>query len=118
MSALKAADDIALLYVTFPNQEDAARISRAAVEQKLAACANVFAAHQSIYLWNDQIEAASETAVLLKTTHEKSEALNAFIQLQHSYELPCVAVFSPEKLNSDFEEWIKKAVAGPTPSQP
>lgn len=118
MSGLKDADDIAFVYVTFPNQEEASRISKAAVEQRLAACANVFAPHQSIYWWKDQVDSSSEIAVLLKTTQDKAEALSAFVQLQHSYELPCVAVTTPEKLNPDFAEWIRKAVEGPTPSRP
>ena len=47
---------IVFLYVTAPNSENAARIARALVEEKLAACVNIHAEMRSVYEWDGKVE--------------------------------------------------------------
>ena len=44
-------DELLILYTTWPDAETAEACGRAAVEEKLAACANVLAPMRSIYRW-------------------------------------------------------------------
>ncbi len=100
--------DLAFLYVTFANEVEAARIGGLAVEAKLAACANIFAGHKSIYRWNDVVKMTDETGALFKTVDGKIDLLTELITREHSYDTPCIAAITPDQMNSKFAAWIRK----------
>ncbi len=98
-----------LLYTTWPDAEKAAVAGRAAVEARLAACANVFAPIRSIYRWEDRIEEAAEVAMTLKTTAQAAPALRALLLARHPYDLPCIVAMPLDAAAShaDFLAWIR-----------
>ena len=53
---------------TCTDREQAERIAHRLVEQRLAACVNILPGVQSIYRWQDGVEAASEVLMLIKTS--------------------------------------------------
>jgi periplasmic divalent cation tolerance protein len=97
-----------LVYVTAQNLAEAGRLARAAVEERLAACANILGAVQSIYWWDGEVQESGEAALILKTRSDLAEALAARLKELHSYEVPCIAVFPISGGNSSFLDWIKK----------
>lgn len=105
-SILLPAQDFAFLYVTFGTREEAMRIGREAVEKKLAACANIFAEHTSIYRWEAKVEMAAEVAVIFKTTDTQSPKLADFIRSLHSYDTPCIVKLKPDAMDARFANWI------------
>ena len=78
------------VYAVFANAEEAERIGRTVIEERLAACINIFPPIRSIYRWKGKIESADEVAAILKTHHWRTDALIARIAELHSYEVPCV----------------------------
>jgi uncharacterized protein involved in tolerance to divalent cations len=46
---------IVTVYATFADAEEAARIARILVEERLAACANILGPVQSIYRWQGKV---------------------------------------------------------------
>ena len=50
------------LYVLFANAQEAERIGRAVVEERLAACINILGPVRSIYRWQGSVETADEIA--------------------------------------------------------
>lgn len=101
-------DEALLVYTTWPDAETAAAAGRAAIEARLAACANILGPLTSIYRWNGAIESAAEVAMTLKTTAAASEALRALIVERHPYELPCVVALPIAAAGSHpaFVSWI------------
>jgi len=53
------ADGIIIIYTTVPSESDAKRIGGKLVEEKLAACINIFPGMVSIYRWEAAIEQGS-----------------------------------------------------------
>jgi len=86
--------EIALVYVLYGAGPAAEAAARAMVDQRLAACANVFAQGQSLYHWDGALEAASEVAVLFKTALARRDALMAALERDHSYEVPAILSWS------------------------
>jgi periplasmic divalent cation tolerance protein len=74
------------------DQEAAARIARAVVEDRLAACAQVGGAITSTYRWEGDVESAEEYPVVCKTTSRLADELTARIAALHSYDVPEVLV--------------------------
>ena len=100
------------VYAIFANAEEAERIGRAMVEERLAACINILGPCRSIYRWQGAIETADEVAAIFKTSDERSEALVARIAELHSYEVPAVTVWPVLKLPSAYGDWVEDSVRG------
>jgi len=97
---------VRVIYAVFPDSEMAKKLGRMAVENRLAACANIFAPHVSIYRWKDAVETSNEVAVLFKTIEEESAALIEFIRANHSYETPAILEFQASNSTPDFLGWL------------
>jgi periplasmic divalent cation tolerance protein len=55
------------VYVTTADQAEAERLGRAAVEARLAACANLLGPTTAVYWWEGKVESGTEAALVLKT---------------------------------------------------
>ena len=97
---------VVFVYVTAGGPAEADAIGRAVVDERLAACANIFPGMTSIYRWQGKMEEASESVLILKTKVELIEALTARIKALHSYECPCVVALPVAGGNSAFLDWI------------
>lgn len=101
-----------VVYVTAASRDEAMRIGRAAVESRLAACANVLpAATTSIYWWQGKLEEATEVSLLLKTKATLVEPLIAKVLALHSYDCPCVVALPITGGNPQFLDWIDAETA-------
>ena len=101
---------IVSIYAVFATAEEAERIGRTVVEEKLAACINILGSCRSIYRWQGAIETADEVAAILKTTADQAEALISRVAGLHSYEVPCIAVWPIDKLLLSYAEWVEQSV--------
>ncbi len=100
-----ALSDIAILHATFANAEEAQRIGRSMVEERLAACVNLLGPCASIYRWNDGIETATEHRALFKTTPELARELADRIAALHSYDLPAIEIW-PAAAGDAVAQWV------------
>jgi periplasmic divalent cation tolerance protein len=95
-----------IVLTTTANPEEAARLGRALVEERLAACATLIPAVQSIYRWQGEVESATETLLLLKTGPEQLAALEARLHEQHSYQTPEFLVLGVEAASLPYLDWL------------
>lgn len=98
------------VYAVFAGIDEAERIGRIVVEERLAACINIFSPVRSIYRWQGQLETADEVAAILKTHHWNSDALIERIAAMHSYDVPCVVVWPIDKILGRYAEWVEDSV--------
>ena len=101
---------IVSVYATFGDEAEARRIARTCIEEKLAACANIWPV-ASIYRWQGAIEEAQEFAALFKTSAECSEALIARIAALHSYDVPAAIVWPIADALGDYVKWVRAETA-------
>ena len=100
------APALVTLYVTFPDAEEATRVSRIVVDEALAACANILGPIQSIYRWEGVREETAEVAVLFKTTAAQAEAATARIAALHSYDVPCITAWPVSSAFLPYAQWV------------
>ena len=105
--------EIRLLYATAPDEETARRIAHALVEDRLAACVNLFPQMRSVYRWEGAVESASETAMIVKTTASAADRARDRILALHPHEEPAVLSLGVEAQGSSsaFLSWISKETA-------
>ncbi len=99
--------DARLVYVTAASPEEARRIATAAVEERLAACANILGEIEAVFFWNGGAQNERETALILKTAADRLDALTARIKALHSYDEPCVAALPIVGGSESFLAWIE-----------
>lgn len=99
--------DLVFAYVTASSPEEARRIGRVLVEERLAACVNILPGMISIYRWQGAVETAEETVLIAKTRAELFEALSARVKALHSYEVPCVVELRLGRGNPDYLGWLE-----------
>lgn len=97
---------IVTVYAVFASDEEALRIGRACVEERLAACVNVLGGVRSIYRWQGQIEEGNEVAAFFKTTVGGAEALIARIAELHSYDVPAAVAWPIDAAHAPYARWV------------
>lgn len=96
---------IVSVYAVFADAAEAERIARIAVEERLAACANILGPCRSIYRWQGGIEEAQEVATIFKVAADRSEALVERIAALHSYDVPAIAVWAVAEGLPAYLDW-------------
>ena len=98
------------VYAVFANAEEAERIGRLMVEERLAACVNILGSIHSIYRWQGEVETADEVGAIFKTADERADALITRIVSLHSYDVPCVATWPIDKIVAPYADWVDDSV--------
>ena len=97
------------VYALFANADEAERIGRTVVEERLAACINILSSVRSIYRWKGEIETADEVAAIFKTSDATVDALIARIAGLHSYDVPCIVSWPVEKVLGAYAAWVENS---------
>ena len=98
-----------IIYITAGSMEEAKSIGRKIVEERLAACVNIFPI-TSIFRWKGTVDEASELGIFIKTRTDKVKAVEKRVKEIHSYELPCVVSFKLDEGSEDYFKWIEESV--------
>jgi periplasmic divalent cation tolerance protein len=110
---LESTSSVRIVMTTVANPEEAARLGRALVEERLAACATLLPAVQSIYHWKDQIETSAECLLLLKTASDRLAALECRLHQLHSYQTPEFLVLAVEAGSHPYLAWLYASLREP-----
>lgn len=110
--------DIVSVYAVFGSADEARRIARLVVEERLAACANILAPCHSIYRWQGKVEEAEEVPVLFKTAAAQAEALLARLAELHSYDVPAAVVWPIDASLPSYVDWVRSETLTPADGVP
>ena len=77
-----------IAFTTFANEDDAARVARVLLEERLVACANLLPGARSLYRWEGVVRDEREVVVLLKTRKQDWTALLSRLHDLHPYDTP------------------------------
>jgi periplasmic divalent cation tolerance protein len=97
---------IASIYGTFASEEEARRIGRALVDERLAACVNILGPCHSIYRWQGRIEEAGEVAAIFKVAADQAEPALKRIAELHSYDVPAAVIWPIERSLPAYAAWV------------
>ncbi|MEU1214951.1 divalent-cation tolerance protein CutA [Streptomyces sp. NPDC005791] len=96
---------------TTDSEEKAHTLARGAVEARLAACAQISAPVTSVYRWQDAVETGQEWQVLLKTTAERYDELEAHLAEAHDYETPEIIAMPVVRGSDRYLAWVAAETA-------
>ncbi|MCH6255773.1 divalent-cation tolerance protein CutA [Puniceicoccaceae bacterium K14] len=99
-----------LICLTTTNSRDeAAQIAKVAIEEQLAACAQIEGPIQSTYFWNGKVCSDEEFRIVFKTLESKLNDLENAVLKAHSYDTPQWIVLKSEKVEEKYLKWCEQA---------
>jgi periplasmic divalent cation tolerance protein len=100
--------DKIVVFSACDSEEQAGRIARALVEQRLAACVNILPGARSIYRWKGQIEDAAEWLLIIKTRRGLVDQLRVTISKIHTYEVPELLAVPVVEGSESYLAWLDR----------
>ena len=111
------APEAVLVYVTAANAEEARSLARKAVEQRLAACANVYPQIHSFYWWQGELVEDQEAVVVFKTAAEQFPSLMGAVRRWHRYQVPAILALPVRDGLPEYLDWLRTEIAQGTAPQ-
>jgi periplasmic divalent cation tolerance protein len=91
---------------TCATQEEAEKLARILIEERLAACVNVIPRIRSYYRWKGAIESAEECLLVVKSSRELFSSIGAVLEKEHSYEVPEVLALPVVEGATNYLNWL------------
>jgi len=103
--------DKRVVMVTCSSEEEASRIARALVSERLAACVNILESPvRSVYRWKGRIETAMEHLLVIKTRRARLRAVEAAVTRLHSYETPEIIALAVAEGSAKYLAWVEECL--------
>ena len=99
-----------VLFTTTSNSEEAHKIAKILLSQRKAACVNIVPGISSLFWWQDKLDSAQESLLIVKTKASLLDQIITLIRENHSYEVPEIIALPIIGGNQDYLEWIDKEV--------
>lgn len=91
--------------------DEARKISRYLVQERLVSSAQIVPWIEAIYMLNNQLETTQESKVIFKALKKHFEKIEEIILANCNYQVPEIICFDIVKGNSDYLHWIAESSA-------
>ena len=91
--------------------EEACKVVKRLLEEKLIACANLIKEIESHYVWKGVFETSIEVKVLLKSHKKYFNLIQTLITEHSSYEVPAILSFSILESSPKYLQWLKDSLS-------
>lgn len=99
-----------VIFITAGTDEEAHRIANMLLNQRKAACVNILPKIRSLFWWQDKLDSAQESLLMVKTRVSLLNEIVRLVKEIHSYDVPEVIALPIIGGNPDYLEWIGKEV--------
>ncbi len=93
------------LTTTTATEQEAQRLARLLVEQRLASCVQVTGPVHSVYRWQGEICQATEFQCNVKSLATLTDRLVQAVRQAHSYDTPQIVVLPVVDCDADYAQW-------------
>ncbi len=95
------------IHWTAGSLDEARKVSRYLVQERLVACAQIIPWIESIYRWNGQLETSQESKIVLKTRRDQYDTIRKAIEENCSYEVPEITFRTIDGGNEAYLSWLE-----------
>ncbi|GJQ59539.1 MAG: divalent-cation tolerance protein CutA [Candidatus Scalindua sp. AMX11] len=96
-----------VIFITTSSLDEAKKLGRTLVEEKLAACSNIMSPVHSIYHWQGELCDDEEALMVLKTKRELFSQIETRVKELHSYEVPEIIAMPIIEGSENYLSWLK-----------
>jgi periplasmic divalent cation tolerance protein len=101
-----AMKSIIIVSTTLESREEAEKLARLVVDDRLVACAQISGPITSCYRWQGKVESATEFTLSMKTTIQRLPDLEARLIEHHPYDVPEIISRGLDGVNSEYLDWV------------
>jgi periplasmic divalent cation tolerance protein len=87
--------------------DEAEKLAKKIIVEKLGACVQILPKMISVYFWEGEVQRENEHLLLIKTLPAKYAELDAFINENHSYDVPEVVAIESLNVSLKYREWLE-----------
>ena len=98
-----------LVLITTATREEADRIARDLVEQRLAACVTIVPQVRSFFWWENTLSNEEEVLLMMKTRRSHLRQLIVKVKAVHSYSVPEIIALPIVEGSTSYLEWVDEA---------
>ncbi|MBI4620329.1 MAG: divalent-cation tolerance protein CutA [Desulfobacterales bacterium] len=95
-----------IIFITASSGEEAVKIGKTLVEDKLAACANIVPEIRSIFNWRGKICDENEVLLIAKSKESLFQQIKERVIELHSYDVPEIIAITIHSGSEDYLSWI------------
>jgi len=96
-----------VVIMTTSNKEEAEKIVRSLLKERLIACANILGPVSSLFWWQGKIDEAKEFLVFMKSHKSLFERLSERVREIHSYDVPEIVALPIIEGSPPYLDWLK-----------
>jgi len=101
-------DYFIVVFITAGSKEEADRIGRTLVEEKLAACTNTVSPIHSVFTWKGKMYEEGEALLIVKSVKHKLDELIYRVKKLHSYEVPEIIALPVVGGSREYLTWVEE----------
>ena len=98
-----------LILVSFENNKDAEKAANYLIDNKLAACVEIYPV-KNYYTWKGEKVAADEFSGIIKTDDGYFEKVRTALEKLLPYEIPQIIEVKAERANESYLKWVTESV--------
>lgn len=101
--------EFVVVFMTVSGMEEAEKIARKIVEEKLAGCVNILNEIRSVYSWKGEIVDDQEVMIMAKTRGDLFDSLETRVRELHSYDVPEIIAVPVLRGSEGYLDWLNAA---------
>ena len=105
----------ALIWCPFADEDSAATAAGQLLDEGLVACANIFPAMRSLYIWQGERGEARECGALFKTDGALLDRATGRLAEIHPYDTPAILGWRTDTASTATREWLGDLVRSEAP---
>jgi len=95
-----------IILTTINSKEEAEKISRKLLKEKLVACVNIIGPIESLFWWQNKIDEAEEFIILIKTDKSLFQQVAETTKKIHPYQIPEIIGLPIVEGSKDYLRWM------------
>jgi periplasmic divalent cation tolerance protein len=102
--------DYIVVLITANGTEEAQKIARSLLERRRAACVNIIPEVDSLFWWEDKLDSARESLLVIKTRASLLPEIVKSVKKMHGNTVPEIIALPIVGGNQDYLDWIDNEV--------
>jgi len=101
--------DLIEIHWTSGSIDEARKVCRYLVQERLVACAQVIPWVESIYMWDNKLETSQESKIVMKTRRELFDQIKQVIEENSTYDVPEITMIEIAGGNEAYLSWVEES---------
>ena len=97
-----------VVFITTGTDGEDRQVAEALLEHRKAACVNIVPTVTSLFWWEDRIDSAQESLLIVKSKASLLDEIVSLVKGIHSYDVPEVIALPVIGGSADYLNWIGK----------